>query len=196
MINNKDLILPLLQFDNPGDCYFIQILKRRKDNPGMERNMEVVDNIFVYSLEDFTNKLPRIIINCIYHNARAYIRVNRRNTEKLALVTMKKVSDYILSKDYKAVKNAYLSAAGETHSEPNKRWIIDWDGFIFWAQKQDLIKRLELLQPEGPKVIAEIPTKNGMHFITSPFNVQHFKGFPEYAHINIHKDNPTLLFVP
>lgn len=201
MINNFESLSPLLQFDNPGDCYFVQILKRRKDNPTMERDMEVIDNFFFYSIEDAEKKMPRIIHKCNCENARAYLRVNRRNTEKLALMTAQKILGYIISRDFKAAKNAYLSAAGENHSEPKKRWIIDID---FNEQFPPVIGRtnpygeldrfIHNLQPLGNKHLAFIPTKNGVHFICTPFNVLEFRKV--YPNIDIHKDNPTILYIP
>lgn len=127
MINNFNRIESLLDFKNVGDFYFIQILKRRKDNPEMEKDMTIINNYFVYSIEDFYNHESRIKFECDAHNARAYIRVNVRNTQKIAMQTLKKVTDLIISGDYRAVKSAYLSAAGEFHSQNPKLWIVDVD---------------------------------------------------------------------
>lgn len=197
MINNFELLQPLLKFENPGDCYFVQILKRRKDNPGMERDMEVIDNLFFYSLEDAAKKMSRIISTCDRENARAYIRVNRRNTEKLALMTAQKILGYIISKDFKAAKNAYLSAAGENHSEPIKRWIVDLDEKWSPAQIATFYSRIEALRPVGDKALRCIPTKSGFHLIVTPFDLATYKAaWPEYAQIDIHKDNPTILYIP
>ena len=44
----------------------------------------------------------------------------------------------------------------------------------------------------GAKVIINIPTKSGYHLITTPFNLQQFK--EEYPDIDVHKNNPTLLY--
>jgi hypothetical protein len=218
MINNFDLLRPLLQFDKPGDCYFLQILKRRKDNPGMERDMEVIDNIFFYSVEDTEKKMTRVINTCNRENARAYLRVNRRNTEKLALMTLKKLTDYIISTDYKAAKNAYLSAAGENHSEPMKRWIVDIDRQEWMSPVKDwedyknrIINCINGLHGQANndsamryKILTEIPTLNGIHIICNPFNLKEFNKEFEWHKLihnptpapDIHKDNPTLLYIP
>lgn len=199
MVNNFELIKGLLQFNHEGDFYFIQILKRRKDNTGMEVDMRVINNYFIYSERQLMEDLQqRIIEECNFHNARAYIRVNVRNAEKIALQTLKKVTDMIISKDYKAVKNAYLSAAGEHHSQVPKRWIVDIDGSDWidtFAMYTDMINGC---QPLGNKVIGCIPTKNGYHIICTPFNLQEWnKLFKEpFTPIDIHKDNPTLLYCP
>lgn len=207
MINNFKLIEPLIQFTNPGDCYFVQLLKRQKDNPTMTRNMVNVDNFFIYSLDEYRSMEQKIIEISNIHNARAYIRVNRRNTETLALNTLVKVSNLILSKDYKAVKNAYLSAAGEKSSEPIKRWIVDVDkteditNFDSYAKL--ITGFIEVLHTECNrnskqgeyKILLEIPTKNGIHIITNPFNLEKFKKMVKWP-IDIHKDNPTILYIP
>ena len=51
-----------------------------------------------------------------------------------------------------------------------------------------------MLRPEGPKVDAIIPTKNGYHLITKRFDVMEFK--KQYPDIDIAKKNPTLLYLP
>ena len=51
------------------------------------------------------------------------------------------------------------------------------------------------LQPiDEDKIIAQIPTKNGVHLITKPFNKSEFSKI--HKNIDIHKTNPTLLFCP
>jgi len=204
MINNFKILEPLIQFTNPGDCYFIQFLKRHKDNPEMTRNMVNVDNLFIYSLEEYREMESRIIEIATIHNARAYIRVNRRNAEKLALTTLVQVSNLILSKDYKSVKNAYLKAAGQTSSEPVRRWIVDIDNPKDGPEaKKYIIHIIEELHRQCNrngnqceyKILSEIPTKNGVHIITNPFNLQEFRNRYSFA-LDIHKDNPTILFQP
>lgn len=109
---------------------------------------------------------------------------------------------------YKSVKNAYLSAAGEHSSEPIKRWVVDLDNnhihFDDWTKYVNGIKRLiDSLHSECNrnskqgvyKMLLEIPTKNGIHLITNPFNVDKFRQLTN-APIDIHRDNPTILFCP
>jgi hypothetical protein len=201
-INNFPILAPLIQFDKPGDCYFIQLLKRQKDNPDMTRNMVNVENFFVYSSMQYWDIEPKIIELCNLHNARAYIRVNRRNTENLALQTMVHVSNLILSKDYKSVKNAYLSVAGKNHSEPLKRWIVDIDhledsySFEVTDAIKELHKECNRNSKQGEyKILLEVPTKNGSHIITNPFNLEKFRKIIR-DEIDIHKDNPTILYMP
>ena len=54
--------------------------------------------------------------------------------------------------------------------------------------------KCELVKPEGKKIEAVIPTKNGWHLITGKFDVKTFnEKFPD---IDIQKKNPTLLYLP
>lgn len=196
MVDNFKLIESLLQFDSPDDFYMIQILKRRKDNPDMKRDMELIDTIFIYSKDDLNGeKGQKIRFLCVQHNARAYIRLNRRSMKKVAMMTLKKVTDLIVDGNFKAVKRAYISAAGEHHSEPNKTWIVDIDEDL-----KENIQQIEyvidhLCKPftNESKIIAKIPTVNGFHFITYPFNIADFNIWCS-VNPDIHKDNPTILY--
>jgi hypothetical protein len=143
----------------------------------------------------------KIIKQCIDNNARAYIRLNRRSAKQVALKTLGRIAKMIEDENYKHVKRAYLSCAGEYHKEEDKTWIIDLDrngasdeaydayinSVVFTAQ--GLIQ-----ETEKDDTIRFIPTKNGMHLICRPFNKKKFKNvFPE---IDLHLDNPTCLYTP
>ena len=201
MINNFQAIRDLLTFGDEDKFYFIQIFKRRKDNPDMKKDMVIIDNYFVYELEHFNGLEEKIIKQCNDNNARAYIRLNRRSAKQVALKTLGRIAKMIEDENYKHVKRAYLSCAGEYHKEEDKTWIIDLDrngasdeaydayinSVVFTAQ--GLIQ-----ETEKDDTIRFIPTKNGMHLIWRPFNKKKFKNiFPE---IDLHLDNPTILFTP
>lgn len=193
MINNFEIIKPLLSFEDPDDFYFLQILKRRKDNPGMTGDSIVIDNHFIFSNDYLDRVGDRIRQQCIDNNARAYIRLNRRNARKVGLQCLKKVTDYIINEDFKAIKNAYQSSCGEYHSDPVKKWIIDID------EKNEELEReildfIDIAEPKGNKFITKISTRIGTHLITTPFRIDSFK--KQFSSIDIHKDNPTILFIP
>jgi hypothetical protein len=89
-------------------------------------------------------------------------------------------------------KNVFDSVVGQIKTT-EKRWIIDVDD----KDAMGLIKLTDVLnvtRPEGNKIEAYIPTKNGYHLITKRFDVQMFKNF--FPHIDIQKKNPTLLYYP
>lgn len=200
-IDNFEPIKELLDFSEPNTFYFIQILKRRKENPDMRTGVRVINNYYLDSIEDLERLRERILEDCKKHNARAYINLNRLDYEKVALHTMKQVAEYIIQKDYKAVKNAFSTTCGSHHSEKEKRWIIDIDE-EFIEQKEMIRKVVEELHAEikgnSYKILAEITTKSGFHIITNPFNIDKFKKDKRLNFVGdnlIHKNSPTLLYV-
>lgn len=197
--NNFNIVRKFLDFSDSDTYYFLQILKRRKDNPGLEKDMKVIGDYFIYSLEQFDRMENEIINTCKTHNARAYFRLNKRGIKKNAMQMLKRVTDLIISENYKAVKNAFSSVSGEYHSDKDKKWIVDIDEFDQTKLGQTLkthaiYQFIEKLQRDTGKepMMEIIPTKNGLHIITRPFNLQTFK--KTYPNIDIHKDNPVVLY--
>jgi hypothetical protein len=191
MIDNYQQIKRLLKFDDPDKFYFLQILKRRKDNPELGRDMKLIDNRFYYSMQAFEEDENDIKDLCTITNSRAYLRLNRRSSSQVALKCLARTADLISSQNFKDVKRCYLSVCGEFQSEENKTWIVDLDGD---PDVEKIIKVINDLEPPIHKTQALIPTKNGKHLISKPFRKDEFrKMFPE---IDIHTDNPTLLFCP
>lgn len=195
MINNFELIKPLLVFDSSDDFYHLQVLKRKKENPDLGSNSYVVKTYYIYSIEYLEKKLPEIISLCEFHNARAYINLSPRSFERIAFQMLKKVTDIIMNKDYKSVRNAYESVAGEFGNGKHKKWIVDVDSFdedYIEKIRKHLIEFQFQSQENKEPIAIRIPTKNGVHFITKPFDVRLIKlTFPE---LDIHRNNPTILY--
>lgn len=200
-IDNFSVIRKILRFPTEDSFYFLQVLKRRKDNPDLEKDMIHLADFYIYSLEDYDRLMARVINLCQSENARAYLRLNVRDSKKTAMLTLKKIVDYISSENYKAVKKAYSSCSGEYHSDPDKTWIVDIDNVSIdsfnHSEEQIRIRQLITdLQIEAGKepMMQFIPTRSGVHIITRPFNLQKFKS--EFPDIDVHKDNMTILFCP
>lgn len=196
MINNLNQIKSLLVFDTEDDFYHLQIIKRKKEHSELGSNSYVVKTYYVKSNEYLDKIFPEIKSLCDFHNARACINLNKRSFEKLAFQMLKKVTDCILNKDYKSVRKAYESVCGAYSNDRSKKWIIDLDGkiqnsFDYIYNMNELINNIE---PIGCKTICRVSTKNGSHLITNPFNVLKFK--EKYPNIEIHKNNPTILYIP
>lgn len=201
MIDNFEQIKGLLEFDNADVFYFLQILKRKKEHPELGSNSYVVKTYFIKRLEELDFYRGEIEVLCNYHNARAYINLNKRSFERTAFHNLKKVTDIIMNKDFKAARKAYASVCGEYAADTDKKWIIDLD-----QEQMDDIEFMDLIggvaneishiEPNisEHKVIAQIQTKNGVHLISRPFNLQKFKEI--FPSIDVHKQNPTLLYVP
>jgi hypothetical protein len=196
MVNNAELLKTLLSFTDKDDFYFVQIFKRRKDNPDLGKDQIVIDNFYIDSMEDFDKKVPYIINLCNLENARAYIRINKRNYAKLGPHFLKRAVDIVFTENCKALRNMFDSVAGEHHSDPDKKWIVDLDFMDNDEFKNEIVLYLKELQFEARRepMLILIPTKNGEHVITRPFNLQVFKSW--HPEIDVHRDNPTLLYCP
>lgn len=213
MTDNFKLISTLLDFSEPRTFYFLQIIKRRKDNPEMKTGVSLIDQFYLYTPEDLEKLREKIIERCTKSNARAYINLNRLDLEKVAMHTVKQIMEYVIQKDYKSVKNAYATVCGSHHSEKNKRWLIDVDEEFL--EKRDEIRQIvEKLHEEMStasngkvkyKILAEIPTRTGVHIITEPFNMEKFRQITldisrrenndKILKVDIQRNSPTVLFI-
>jgi hypothetical protein len=204
MINNSKEIRKRLFFTDKDDFYFLQILKRRKDNPDQKKDVYVIGNYYIESLEQFDKALPNYINICNVENARAYIRLNKRNYKHLSYHMLKRVVEVVSTGAYKALKGSFDAVCGEYHNDKDKTWVvdIDWVDIIssenisgkyysteIWAKIMELQKETK----KEPMCIT-LPTKNGIHLITRPFNLQEFK--KKFPGIDVHKENPTILYCP
>jgi hypothetical protein len=200
VINNFQQISKLLQFRSDDDFYHLQIIKRKKDHPEIGSNSLVIKTYYIKSEDHLAKVEPEIIALCNFHGARACINLNRRSFEKMAFHTLKKVTDQIMNKDFTSVRKAYESVCGAYANESNKKWIIDIDnisidGFNHQPSMIQLRSRIIELQIEAGHLQSMnfIRTKSGIHIISAPFNLQKFR--EEFPDIDVHKDNPTILYI-
>jgi hypothetical protein len=195
MIDNLEIIKPLLNFDEEGDFYHLMILKRKKDQPEGERdNHQSVRTIKTYcvdSIEYLDKRYDEIKQLCEIFKARAYIHVQKQNHKDVSLNMMVALAERIRNGQ---TKQQYLfdSVVGQIKTR-EKRWIVDVDTKL-WITAHAIHQYINECRPEGEKVEAVIPTKNGFHFITKKFDVIEFKN--RYPEIDIAKKNPTLLYYP
>lgn len=197
MVDNTELIRPLLKFDDEDLFYFLQILQRAKENKDLGRNSRVIKNYYISTLEDFDKRLDEIKKLCDLFNARAAIRLNRRSFKNVAFQSMVNIANTLCNGEFKHVKSQYIKACGKCNSEKEKTWIIDLDGDEDLGQSSYISSFINVILPVGDKVKAKIPSKDGLHLITSPFNVEEFRDQGSlFKEIDIHKDNPTNLYIP
>jgi hypothetical protein len=195
MIDNIDLIKPLLNFEKQGDFYMLYVFKRKKDQPEGERdNHQSVRTIKTYCIEglDYLDKrYDEIKQLCEMFKARAYIHVQKQNHFDVSLSMMVDLAQRIKNGVVNQ-KNLFDSVVGQIKTT-EKRWIVDVDTKL-WIIAHAINQNINKCRPEGDKVEAIIPTKNGFHFITKRFDVVEFKKM--YPEIEIQKKNPTLLYLP
>ena len=212
MVDNFELIKPLLSFDKHGDFYFLQILQRKKDGcnvPNSSDNQRrLVKDYHITSTEKLDSLRDEIIASCNETGARAYIRLNKRNYRTVSMAfaeeTLMKART---NQEFGNTFNEINSVIGR-YPEPgkgNKTWIVDIDNTNVDSKLVKDIKDIivNYCQPfDVEKIVAVIPTKSGVHLITRPFNQETFyRMFSQLKlsnenEVDIKKDNPTVLYVP
>lgn len=138
MVNNFQQIRSLLRFEEDGDCYYVQLLRRSSDDPMIDgkpspeyhgnMHSRSIKDYFISSLEHFDNVSQEIKELCDMFNVRAYIRLNRRSYKKISLQMLRHIAEQASSgESYSSPYHLVSSAAGKTNNEPNKTWIVDLD---------------------------------------------------------------------
>lgn len=199
MIDNLELIKPLLNFEDEGDFYMLYILKRKKDQPEGERDnhqsVRTIRSYCIKSIEQLEKRYDEIKMMCEMFKARAYIHVQKQNHRDVSLNMMVALAQRIQDGNHEQ-QNLFDSVVGQLKTL-EKRWIVDID-----TKDEEVVHRIaklvDMIRPEGSKIESVIPTKNGYHLITKRFDVMEFKKYMNLGGDvpDIQKKNPTLLFLP
>ena len=198
MIDNFAIIKSLLTFESSDIYYHLQILRRGKDHPELPAANRVIKSYFICSLESLDYVEEEVKKLCEFFGARAYINLAPKSIEKTTMLQLKYLAQRAYEGDFKKIWKSWNTCAGEIKGEKT-RWIVDLDNL---NQEEDSLKLdaiedfIETLEPndDSSKIIHEIPTKSGVHLITTAFNVAEFH--KRYPNIDIHKNNPTILYIP
>jgi hypothetical protein len=196
MIDNLELIKELLNFDKKGDFYMLYVLKRKKDQPEGERDnhqsVRTIKSYCVDSIEYLDKRYDEIRQLCEMFKARAYIHVQKQNHYDVSLNMMVALAQRIQDGNHKQ-QGLFDSVVGQLKTH-EKRWVVDID-----TKDKSFVEGVAVFintkcRPIQDKINSIIPTKNGYHLITDRFDYMEFKEM--YPNLNIHKKNPTLLYLP
>jgi hypothetical protein len=184
MTNNFDLYKEYITNDfnnsllDDGDMYFVvELMRRGKDNPDMPAANYHFKNYYIRKPEDLDRYKSEIIMLCDMLRLRAYVSVNYKSFRQVTLDTLAELARRVANNDYKKNYNVYESCSGQYCHSQNKRWVIDIDDET--SIDSDKVKKIEdiinLCQPINKnKIITKIPTKSGVHIITTPFDRAQF----------------------
>lgn len=197
-INNFSIIRDKLVFNNRNEFYFVQIIQRKKDgNEGLHirSGYRLIKPLYIYSLEEFDSLSDRIKELCINNNARAYINMNVRNANEVALECIRKYAELVANNNAFQGNNIWNSSCGSTRARGYKAlWVVDVDNPNELSQVKELILQCNHSEPF---VMYEVPTVHGYHLVCSGFNSLQFnkeiqnRGLDK---VDIQKNNPTLLY--
>lgn len=110
----------------------------------------------------------------------------------LSFEMMKLLAENIGNGYFNQLGGLWNTVCGQQYRDKDKTWIIDVDDKEFNFNEAEIL--INECQPIGNKIITKIPTKNGYHVITKPFDLRNFNTV--YSELDIHKNNPTILYIP
>lgn len=199
IINNFNYLekyFDILKFKD--DFYFVQLYQRKKDGHNLNKDKNVLESFYFYTKEEFLNAKNKIIKLCQENNARAYFWINPRNNKQVALNCIKTLTELVIANECKSGFKTWIKQCGLTPSSDYDRlWIVDLNNKeeLFRLQIINLIK--SCYSKFDNNIVDIIPTMNGYHLITHPFDIMYFNTlciFNNIEKIDIHKNNSTLLY--
>lgn len=188
MIDNRHLIEPLLEFGGYGsnDFYFCQIIKRKKENPGMASKNDIVKSYYVNHENFISQNWDEMTTICNSLNARLMINLNKKDFRKVHELMLKTSLESYFLNCHRSNISLYDSCCGKyIPSREHHKWIIDVD-------QHDVEEGS--LRAIDKDIIQLIPTKNGWHIIVRPFEVLLLDGTS--MKYELHKNSPTNLYIP
>ena len=179
-----------------GDFFFVQIIQRKKEcNIGSNNN--IIKDYYFFNEETFLSKKEEITTLCKAFNARAYFWINPRNCKQVQYEVIREALEAIECNSKKLFKCISKAIGKRRNTNYKPLWILDFD-----TKDTELItKYLDIAmgcKHAGSGLVFNlVPTVNGFHAITKGFDLNEFsKKLDEInlESIDIHKDNPTVLY--
>lgn len=132
-IDNFDKVAKLMTFNSDDDFYFVQIIKRYKDNPHDDRNKGnfndggwYLDSWRVRSADELMKLKPEIIKAAESNNARAYVTINSRSEKATNQHVIKMRAEN--PKDSKEYKHAEDIVPAQARPARGRTSLQNWKG--------------------------------------------------------------------
>lgn len=186
MIDNSKLVLPFVPETDDGDTFIYTELLDRLRGKG-NNGHRILKTFYHRSREEFAEQFEVIKQLCELTSVRAYTRLSPRSYRTVGRQFTRLVVEASLTDNYAGMKSLYNRACG-TVTPNEKLWLYDVDEVGAGSLK------LGLALHEAGLLRATIPSRKGMHYITTPHRPDLFAELSVGA--AIHKDNPTNLYIP
>lgn len=156
--------------------YVVELMRRGKDNPDMPAANYHFKNYYIYSWHDLEKYKQEIKNICELLHLRAYCSVNYKLMSQVALDTLAESARRIAAHDFKKFYAIFESCSGKFVQRDNNLWIIDIDGWVSDDDLYDMQNYIDRMDSRYErKTVFVMPTRNGVHLITRPFNLKQFK---------------------
>lgn len=202
-VDNFDLVSRLMKFNSDDDFYFIEIIKRKKDNPNDAfKYRQFITYYWITSTSQLQSLKQEIIDVCKTNNARAYIYMNPRSAKVVndyAKVLVKRFAQK--GKGYGKYRGHEIEFASGQHKDWDSRPISFLD--IDSTDTEVFAKVHKILDAYGIEIMAEYKTPNGgLHILLPDKKARYLdwsmfdggKQMGQYATVHFNIDSPTLLY--
>lgn len=196
-IDNFNAVAPW--FDNlsdPGDFFFVQVMQRNKEKNNVGSSGYVIKDYHFFDKETFLSKKEEITTLCKAFNARAYFWINPRNCKEVQYEIIREALEAIELGTHKLFKCVSRALGRKRCNKYKSKWILDFDTKD-WSLINKYLDLVRKCRPNVNKILYYVPTVNGIHVITLGFDLEQFKqelAIAKLDNIDIHKDNPTILY--
>ena len=205
-IDNFEIVKSLMDFEEKDNMFVhVQVLRRGKDHPDLPAANKLIKEWVVRSREYLDKIKEEVVLLCEHCKARAYVSCAPKSIAKLNTLIMLKLADNQHTGNVINPCHVLHSACDELQGV-EKRWVMDVDdpglGFEvaceidrIWSNTHPNLTETEVSTARQRHWLVEtIPTLNGLHLLTRPFNLQEFKKrFPD---VEAKKNGLTALYVP
>lgn len=195
IIDNFNSIYVWLEHLNEGDFYWVQIYCRKKDGNNVS-NKNIIKNYTIFSIKDLQKYESEIKMLCSNNNARAYIWVNPRSYRLFQINLLKHIAVSIENNNYSIYRLVDKAIVDSKSPNYEKVWILDID-----SKSREIVDEYEDILCKcncvGNYEYDLLETVNGYHLLSHRFNLtkfEHLMKLKNLSMIDIHKDNPTLLY--
>jgi hypothetical protein len=170
--------------------YVVEIMSRGKDNPDMSAANRHFKNYYFPCIDKFDQYESEIKKVCDALRMRAYVSVNYKMYDQVLMDTAAEAATRAAAHNYGKPYSVYEHCSGKYVNRKDKKFVVDIDEeqMIFFDSIYDDLK---------DKVVLVVPTRTGMHLVTTPFNTLAFEnkcvdrfGFTP----DIKKNHLTLLY--
>ena len=168
--------------DEGGDAYYvIELIRRGKDCPDLPAANYHFKNYYIDTLKKYDSVQEEIRTLCRMLRLRAYVSVNRKSFRQVVMNTIAEMSRRAAIDDFRRPYAVFESCSGKFVDKSDKHWVVDVDDCSVFGKLGERSKAwdcrdvMSVCKPTGEKVELVMPTRSGVHLITKPFDVQHFK---------------------
>ena len=167
VLNNIDKIVHLLVFKE-GIFYFLQVIARKKDNPGQSRDLQLFSKC-VCRRESLELILDEVRLLCDSFNARCYISLLPRSIEEFVKRENLELSRRIVNNSF--THKVFRVQDSVALDDMCVRWkgIIPESRCMIDVDDPSICADLEALLEGKVKIETILPSFSGVHYVCSNF---------------------------